>query len=159
MANYAGTSASVAFLRDTEDGIQVYLSRRPRHFRYYPGAFVFPGGRVDPEDSDLRATACREVSEEIGISIDPDRLVLLRDSFTSAHAGPVYHMFVFAYHVEGDFLTEPNRDEVEEEIWICAGEACETLDLPYQIHVAVQHIAKHQNVAALIQTLDSGVRD
>ena len=56
-------AAAVAFVRDTDLGIEVYLSRRPAHFRYYPGAFVFPGGRLDPGDTDIRATAAREVQE------------------------------------------------------------------------------------------------
>src|ERR1051325_4540035 len=63
-------AAAVAFVRDTEQGIEVYLSRRPSHFRYYPNAFVFPGGRVDDEDSNIRETARREVMEEIGVDID-----------------------------------------------------------------------------------------
>src|SRR5579862_8345368 len=84
-------AASVAFVRDSESGIEIYLSRRPAHFRYFPGAFVFPGGRAEQEDIDLRATACREVAEEIGIHINPDQLVLLRETHTSPHAGPVYH--------------------------------------------------------------------
>ena len=54
-------AAAVAFVRDTDRGIEVYLSRRPLHFRYYPGALVFPGGRVDLEDADIKATARREV--------------------------------------------------------------------------------------------------
>src|SRR5690349_15573229 len=111
-------AAAVAFVRDSERGIEVYLSRRPPHFRYYPNAFVFPGGRVDAEDSDIRETARREVMEEIGIQIDSNRLVPLRNIHTSPHAGPVYHMLTFAYHVEGPFDTILNPDEVNEEVWI-----------------------------------------
>src|ERR1041384_3823560 len=116
-------AAAVAFVRDSADGIEVYLSRRPAHFRYYPGAFVFPGGRRDADDADIRATAAREVLEEIGVRIDAARLVPLRDIHTSPHAGPVYHMITFAYVIEGEFVTLPNAEEVEEEIWIAAREA------------------------------------
>ena len=156
MGSYAGRSASVAFLRDSDRGIEVYLSRRPAHFRYYPGAFVFPGGRADGDDGDLRTTAAREVREEIGVVIDLAQLVLLRESFTSAHAGPVYHMFVFAYQVEGELRTELNPDEVEEEIWIGAVEARDQLDLPYQIYVAVETIARYDTVKMLMSALESG---
>jgi 8-oxo-dGTP pyrophosphatase MutT (NUDIX family) len=154
MGGHAGRTASVAFLRDSARGIEVYLSRRPAHFRYYPGAFVFPGGRADLADDDLRATACREVLEEIGVAIDPAQLTLLRETYTSAHAGPVYHMFIFAYEAGCGFETRPNLDEVEEEIWIAAGEAIGRLDLPYQIHVAVAMIARFETVASLLAALE-----
>ena len=152
-------AAAVAFVRDTSRGIEVYLSRRPSHFRYYPGAFVFPGGRVDHEDSDIRATARREVLEEIGIDIETQRLVPLRDINTSAHAGPVYHMLTFAYPVVGEFHTSLNSDEVEEEIWINAREALSRFELPYQIKAAVFTIAQFGSVPELLAALAEGSID
>jgi len=152
-------AAAVAFVRDTEQGIEVYLSRRPLHFRYYPGAFVFPGGRVDLEDYDIRATARREVLEEIGVDIDTERLVPLRNIHTSPHAGPVYHMLTFAYPVEGDFNTRLNGEEVEEELWITAREAIARLDLPYQIKAAVFSIARFATVEELLIALADGSID
>jgi 8-oxo-dGTP pyrophosphatase MutT (NUDIX family) len=149
-------AAAVAFVRDTERGIEVYLSRRPDHFRYYPGAFVFPGGRADVEDADLRATACREVNEEIGVNIDPGLLVPLRNIHTSAHAGPVYHMLTFAYPVEGEFKTRLNAEEVEEETWLTAREALAKLELPYQIRAAVYTISQFPAVGDLMQALAAG---
>ena len=149
-------AAAVAFVRDTERGIEVYLSRRPDHFRYYPGAFVFPGGRADLEDTDLRATARREVNEEIGIDINTERLVPLRNIHTSAHAGPVYHMLTFAYEVEGEFETRLNSEEIEEETWITSREALARLELPYQIRAAVYTISQFPAVADLMEALASG---
>lgn len=149
-------AAAVAFVRDTAEGIEVYLSRRPDHFRYYPGAFVFPGGRRDSEDIDLQATAQREVMEEIGIEIETERLVPLRDIHTSPHAGPIYRMLTFAYVVESDFETSPNPDEIEEEIWIAPPEALARLDLPYQIRAAVFTISQFSTVSELMRTLERG---
>ena len=152
-------AAAVAFVRDTEEGIEVYLSRRPAHFRYYPGAFVFPGGRLDPEDVDIRATAFREVQEEIGIEIDTNLLVPLRNIHTSPHAGPVYHMLTFAYQAEIEFKTTLNPEEVDEEMWIRAEEALTALDLPYQIRAAVFTIAQFRTVADLLLSLKNGSVD
>ena len=152
-------AAAVAFVRDTERGIEVYLSRRPAHFRYYPGAFVFPGGRLDPEDADIRATARREVREEIGIDIDSQLLVPLRNIHTSAHAGPVYHMLTFAYPAETEFNTTLNTEEVEEELWIHACEALTRFELPYQIRAAVFTIAQFATVEELLSTLKEGSID
>ena len=152
-------AAAVAFVRDTEHGIEVYLSRRPAHFRYYPGAFVFPGGRFDPEDADIRATARREVQEEIGIDIDTKLLVPLRNIHTSAHAGPVYHMLTFAYPALGEFKTRLNTEEVDEEMWIAPREAVARFELPYQIRAAVFTIAQFSTVAELLATLKDGSID
>lgn len=149
-------AAAVAFVRDTERGIEVYLSRRPAHFRYYPGAFVFPGARSDLEDADIKATAQREVLEEIGVDIDTERLVPLRNINTSAHAGPVYHMLTFAYPVEEEFKTTLNDEEVEEELWINAREAITHLDLPYQIKAAVKTITRFASVRELLTALEHG---
>jgi len=152
-------AAAVAFVRDTERGIEVYLSRRPAHFRYYPGAYVFPGGRLDPDDADIRATARREVLEEIGIDINTQLLVPLRNIHTSAHAGPVYHMLTFAYPAEEEFTTILNAEEVDEELWIAAREALVQFDLPYQIRAAVFTIAQFRSVAELLGSLAQGSID
>lgn len=149
-------AAAVAFVRDTPSGIEVYLSRRPSHFRYYPGAFVFPGGRVDLEDADIKATAHREVLEEIGVEIETQRLVPLRNINTSPHAGPVYHMLTFAYPVVGEFRTSLNSEEVEEEVWINAREALSRFELPYQIKAAVFTIARFSSVPELLAALAEG---
>ena len=149
-------AAAVAFVRDSERGIEVYLSQRPPHFRYYPGAFVFPGGRVDEADADIHVTACREVKEEIDVEIDPARLVLLRDVHTNPHAGPVYHMQTFAYAVEEEFVTRLNREEVIDEVWITAAEALQQLDIPYQVSAAIYTISRFARVDELLQALRAG---
>ena len=152
-------AAAVAFVRDTERGIEVYLSRRPMHFRYYPGAFVFPGGRRDDDDLDIKATACREVKEEIGVEIDSNRLVPLRNIHTSPHAGPVYHMLTFAYPVEGEFNTSVNSEEVEEEVWVTPTDALSQFELPYQIMAAVYAISRFASVNDLFNALSEGSMD
>jgi len=152
-------AAAVAFVRDSERGIEVYLNRRPLHFRYYPGSFVFPGGRRDNSDASLKATARREVAEEITVDIDTDKLVPLRDIHTSPHAGPVYHMLTFAYAVVGDFVTRINPEEIEEETWVTAVEALDRFDLPYQIKAAVFSISKFSTVGELLAALERGSID
>ncbi len=149
-------AAAVAFVRDTHSGIEIYLSRRPSHFRYYPDAFVFPGGRADHQDDDLLATACREVKEEIGIEIQTSELVPLRDIHTSSHAGPVYRMLTFAYRVEGEFPTMINKEEVAEEVWLPAKKALTHLYLPYQVKAAIYTISSFPTTPELFRALRKG---
>ncbi len=152
-------AAAVALVRDTERGIEVYLNKRPAHFRYYPGAFVFPGGRVDEEDGDIRVTACREVREEIGVELNPEGLTLLRDIYTNPKAGPVYHMKTFAYEINSEMPTTLNDEEVDGEIWIEAKEVLnlrETIFTPYQVSAAIYTISRFDNVAKLLEALQHG---
>jgi 8-oxo-dGTP pyrophosphatase MutT (NUDIX family) len=146
-------------VRDTIEGIEVYLCRRPAHFRYYPGAFVFPGGRKDDEDADLKETARREVMEEVGVEIDARRLVPLRDINTASHAGPVYHMVTFAYSIAERPATSLNIEEVDEEVWTTARSALSELYLPYQVKAAVYTIARFSNVTELLLALARGSID
>ena len=48
--NGARLAATVLLLRDSPDGIQVWIQERVHTMRNYPGHVVFPGGGVDPRD-------------------------------------------------------------------------------------------------------------
>lgn len=65
-------AATLALLRKGDRGIEVLLLKRGSQTRFIPGAFVFPGGRVDAEDGETglppdAVTALRETYEEVGI--------------------------------------------------------------------------------------------
>ncbi len=76
-------AASVVLLRDTEDGLEILYLRRSPALRFMGGYWVFPGGRIDPDDhaaddlDDLgpaRRAAAREAEEEAGVRVDPASL-------------------------------------------------------------------------------------
>ena len=48
-------AATIVLLRDGEAGVEVLLMRRSRRAGFVPGAWVFPGGRVDASDADPEA--------------------------------------------------------------------------------------------------------
>jgi len=50
-----------------EAGLSVLLTHRAAHLTDHAGQISFPGGRCDPEDRDVTATALREAWEEIAL--------------------------------------------------------------------------------------------
>jgi 8-oxo-dGTP pyrophosphatase MutT (NUDIX family) len=63
-------AASLILLRDSADGPEVLLVERNPKQRFMGGAWVFPGGAVQPDDDeDHAATAVRELREEAGIDL------------------------------------------------------------------------------------------
>ena len=84
----ARPASTVVLLRPGRTGIEVLLLRRNRSAGFVPGAWVFPGGRVDAGDADARlfpsagvtgappapwwAAAVRELFEETGVLLARD---------------------------------------------------------------------------------------
>ncbi len=55
-------------LRWAADTIHLIATRRTAHLRDHAGEVVFPGGKPEPSDIDLTATALREAHEELDIA-------------------------------------------------------------------------------------------
>ena len=82
-------AATVVLLRDAPGGLETLMLRRNSKLAFAGGAWVFPGGRIDPEDypggkpsldaADLavaaRTAAVREAMEEAALAVDPEGLV------------------------------------------------------------------------------------
>src|SRR5690606_15996852 len=60
-------------------GLEVYLLHRHAAMEFAPSMVVFPGGGVDPADTDaadsVLACAVRELAEETGVRVDPAALL------------------------------------------------------------------------------------
>ena len=103
-----------------EDVAQLFFIRRAEHPNDpWSGHIAFPGGRRDPGDTTLLATAMRETLEEVGIDLARAELLgRLPDvpSFSrSKRANLIVTPFVFA--VREDIEVAPNI-EVAQTLWV-----------------------------------------
>lgn len=55
--------------------LEVYLVERSMRTRFFPGYHAFPGGVLDPGETDRALAACRELKEETGVTVEPSALV------------------------------------------------------------------------------------
>jgi 8-oxo-dGTP pyrophosphatase MutT (NUDIX family) len=67
--------AAVAIILTPQPDSILLIRRADRSGDPWSGHMALPGGRREPSDSDLAATAIREVAEEVGIQLSPDVLL------------------------------------------------------------------------------------
>ncbi|NVI90326.1 NUDIX hydrolase [Actinomadura sp. BRA 177] len=66
-------AATVVVLRDHErHGLQAFMLRRVRSMAFAPGAYVFPGGSVDPRDGEAELAWCGPPPAEWGTAFHAD---------------------------------------------------------------------------------------
>lgn len=53
----------------------IVMTEKPKHLKLHAGEISFPGGKLDPNDSDLLETALRETREEIGLRILKNQVI------------------------------------------------------------------------------------
>lgn len=104
-------AAVLVGLVDRGAGSRVILTRRTEGLAHHPGQVAFPGGRRDPGDTDLVATALREASEEIGLHLQHVRPLGYIDplpTFTGFMVWPILA------RVASDHASRPEPGEVAE---------------------------------------------
>lgn len=106
----AAPAATVILLRDGQNGVETLLTRRSSRLAFHGGAWVFPGGRIEPGDyagtpdeveAAARRAAAREAKEEANLDVDPDALVHLSKWTTPDISPKRFATWFFAGPVAG----------------------------------------------------------
>ena len=109
--------AAVALvLREGADGLELLFIKRAEHERDpWSGQIGFPGGRAEPEDADVVATAVRETLEETGLDLarDAGRLGALDEVQALARGRPLDLVIApFAFGLRRPLEGVPNHEVV-----------------------------------------------
>ena len=92
-------AAVAVLLHEGAEGLEaLFIHRAERAGDTWSGQIAFPGGRREPTDTDLRATAVRETREEIGVDLTAaEPLGVLDDMYPRTPVLPpvVVRPFVF----------------------------------------------------------------
>ncbi|MHC4895105.1 MAG: NUDIX hydrolase [Planctomycetota bacterium] len=119
-------AAVAAILRAAPLGPEVLLIERARRDGdRWSGQVALPGGKAEPEDVDLKATAIRETREEVGLELEDGGRALCRLPGLQARArgGPV-GLFVTPYVFAIGAATELHLGpEAADAFWMPLGEA------------------------------------
>jgi len=96
----ASPAAVAVIVVEGSEGVEaLFIHRAERPNDPWSGQIAFPGGRREPSDSDLQATAVRETYEEVGVDLArAERLAVLSDLRPRTTVLPPIYVrpFVFA---------------------------------------------------------------
>ncbi len=109
-----------------DDGLPSFvLTRRAPKLKAHQGQWAIPGGRLDPGETPHEA-ALRELHEEVGLELAPDRVLGLLDDYPTRSGYCITPVVVWA-GAEADLV--PNPDEVAKVYRVPLGEL-ERPDVP-----------------------------
>jgi 8-oxo-dGTP pyrophosphatase MutT (NUDIX family) len=160
-------AATVILLREGESAPEVLLLRRSQRLAFHGGAWVFPGGRLDPADyaaaggDDIvgaaRYAAVREANEEAGVTVPPERLALLSRWVTPEILPKRFDTWFFVAPV-GDDAVRVDGEEIHDHLWTTPSAALEIrargeIELPPPTFVTLVGLARFATVAEALASL------
>lgn len=157
-------SGTVVVLRDEPRFEFLLLQRRSRPPR--PGAWVFPGGKVEagdrrPGDSDAvdaRRAAVREAAEESGLALETDALCEIARWITPKIGEKRFDTWFFATAIPGDAEIRVDGEEIAHHRWLTPDDAlaehhARSLRLAPPTFITVSWLAEFGNAADALREL------
>ena len=158
-------AATVVPMRPAAGSPEILLLRRAAALAFFPGAWVFPGGRIDPADGDPKdfvatgkRAAMRELAEEAGIRVEPDSLVLMSRWLTPPGQARRFDTLHFIARALPDQSVNVQAAEVSGYRWSSATELLRLhslgeLELPPPTFVTLTALAPMPTIEAACQQL------
>ena len=122
--------------RDHKGSLEVLLVKRNKSLAFAGGLWVFPGGKIDPEDlaqsqDELGAAqlaGVRELKEEVNLDLDPDQLFFFRH-WTTPVVEPRRYATYFFFGASDSDTTDVKVDdeEIVAHKWLSPQEALDSL--------------------------------
>jgi len=161
-------AATVVLLRDGEQGVEVLLARRSSRLAFHGGAWVFPGGRIDPDDygdaprdvlAAARRAAVREAKEEAGVDVEVDALVHLSNWTTPEISPKRFATWFFAGPVAGGDEAA-DGGETEELRWFAPRAALSAhaegeIELAPPQYVTLLGLREHADMTGALASIDA----
>ncbi|MFV0476446.1 MAG: NUDIX hydrolase [Parahaliea sp.] len=166
----AHPSATIILLRDSKNGPQVLLVQRNEALRHMGGMWVFPGGRVEPEDevgdalANARQAAVRETREEAGLNIAPEHLLYFSHWTTPGSMRKRFSTWFFIAVLDGDQGVQIDGSEIVNYRWLSPVQALrEVLDdksalqLMPPTFVSLQQLTHYDSCQSVVMALEAAV--
>ena len=117
-------AATVVLLRNAPNGFELLLVQRAAELAYHGGAWVFPGGRVEPADREgngeelavARKAAVRELAEEAGLKLSAEDLLPLAHWTTPKGRARCFATWFFLAQVTTGDVRVDGR-EIKDHLW------------------------------------------
>lgn len=162
-------AATILCIRETESkSIEVLLLKRNKALKFASGFWVFPGGKIEPEEfeqtpdelSAAKIAAVRETVEEAGLETNVNQLKFFCHWTTPNMQSKRFGTYFFAAHIERnkDEITIDDS-EIKDYKWISPQRALDQF-LNSELHllpptfVSLQRIRKCNSYQEVIKELD-----
>jgi 8-oxo-dGTP pyrophosphatase MutT (NUDIX family) len=162
-------SATVVVIRDAHVGLELLLLQRSPRRDGRPGPWVFPGGKIEPQDTAdpgdeievARRAAVRETSEEAGLALPASELVTISRWITPEIAPKRFDTWFFLGATSRDETVRVDGAEICDHRWLSARDALDAhftdeIRLAPPTFVTVTWLERYERTDHALEELGAG---